>query len=271
MPISGRCLVHLTVKSIYDKKKKKEKITALTAYDALLARILDEQEIDIILVGDSVGMVLLGYDTTVPVTMREMLHHTKAVSRGVKHALIVADMPFGSYDTVERALRNAKRFIQEAGANAVKLEGGQRVQKQIHALVQNGFPVIGHLGMTPQTASQLGGYRVQGRDKKHADEILKDALLLDRLGVFSLVLECVPAALAQKITKKIKCPTIGIGAGQKTDGQVLVTHDMLGFSSSVHPRFVRRYAALEAQIKHAVSEYRKDVLNGRFPSKKESF
>ncbi len=263
--------MRLTVKAIYDRKKKKEKIVVLTAYDALLARILDEQGVDIVLVGDSVGMVLLGFESTVPVTMRDMLHHTKAVSRGIKHSLVVSDMPFGSYDTVERALRNAKRLIQEGSADAVKLEGGQRVEKQVQALVRGGFSVMGHLGMTPQTASQLGGYRVQGRDKKHAEQILKDALLLDRLGVFSLVLECVPAALAQKITQKVKCPTIGIGAGPKTDGQVLVTHDMLGFSSSVHPRFVRRYAALEAQIKHAVSEYRKDVLSSRFPSKQESF
>ncbi len=264
-------LMKLTVKSIYDKKKKKEKIVVLTAYDFLLARILDEQGVDVVLVGDSVGMVLLGFESTVPVTVRDMLHHTKAVSRGIKHSLVVSDMPFGSYDTVERALRNAKRLIQEGGANAVKLEGGKKIQKQIKALIQNGIPVVGHLGMTPQTATLLGGYRVQGRDQKHAEAILKDALLLDQLGVFSLVLECVPAKLAQKITQKVKCPTIGIGAGPKTDGQVLVTHDMLGFSSSVHPRFVRRYAALEAQIKHAVAHYRDDVLAGRFPSVKESF
>ncbi|HXV27467.1 MAG TPA: 3-methyl-2-oxobutanoate hydroxymethyltransferase [bacterium] len=263
--------MRLSIKSIYDKKKKQEKITALTAYDALLGRILDEQGADIILVGDSVGMVLLGYDTTVPVTMRDMLHHTKAVSRGVKQALVVADMPFGSYDTPERALRNARRFIQEGRADAVKLEGGARVRNQIQVLIRSGIPVMGHLGMTPQTASQLGGYRVQGRDKKQAQEILKDAELLDRLGVFSLVLECVPALLAHKITRKIKCPSIGIGAGPKTDGQVLVTYDMLGFTGPVRPKFVRQYANLEYQIRQAVSQYRNDVLKERFPSKKESF
>lgn len=263
--------MRLTVKSIFDKKKKAEKIVALTAYDCLLARILDEEQIDIVLVGDSVAMVLLGCDSTVPATMRDMLHHTKAASRGVGRALVVADMPFGSYDSAERALRNAKRFIQEAGAHAVKLEGGRRVEKQIRALISNGIAVMGHLGMTPQTASQLGGYRVQGREAKQADEILKDSQLLSRLGVFALVLECIPAALAEKISRKVKCPTIGIGAGPKTDGQVLVTHDMLGFQTGVAPKFVRKYASLEREVKRAVSQYRSDVLNGTFPSKQESF
>ena len=263
--------MRLTIKSIYDKKKKNEKIIALTAYDFPLARILDEQGVDIVLVGDSLGMVLLGYKSTTPVTMRDMLHHAKAVSRAVQKALLVVDMPFGSYDTPEQALRNAKRFVKEAGADAVKLEGGRRIQEQIQLLIASGISVMGHLGMTPQTASQLGGYRVQGRDKEQAQEILKDALRLDELGVFSLVLECVPLTLAEEITDKIKCPTIGIGAGPKTDGQVLVTYDMLGFASSVHPRFVRTYVNLEAAIKRAVSGYREDVLKGRFPSKQESF
>jgi 3-methyl-2-oxobutanoate hydroxymethyltransferase len=263
--------MRLTVKAVYDKKKKGEKIVALTAYDFPLARILDEEGIDIVLVGDSLGMVLLGYESTVPVTMREMLHHTKAASRAVQRSLLVADMPFGAYEDPLRAVRNAKRFLKEADADAVKLEGGRRVQKQIEFLVKSGIPVMGHLGMTPQTAGQLGGYRVQGKDKKQAASILQDAILLDRLGVFSLVLECVPMSLAEKITRKVKCPTIGIGAGPRTDGQVLVTYDMLGFQSNVRPKFVRRYANLEQQIRRAVTRYRRDVLNGKFPSKQESF
>jgi 3-methyl-2-oxobutanoate hydroxymethyltransferase len=260
-----------TVKSIYDKKKKGEKIVVLTAYDFPLARILDESGIDIILVGDSLGMVLLGYGSTVQVTMREMLHHTKAVSRAVHKALVVGDMPFGSYDDSERALRNAKRFLQEGGANAVKLEGGKRIEKQISSLIAAGIPVMGHLGMTPQTAEQLGGYKVQGRDKKKAEELVSDALLLEKLGVFALVLECVPASLAGEITQKVECPVIGIGAGPHTDGQVLVTYDMLGFQSPIHPKFVRHYAEIEKEMKGAVTKYREDVQKGKFPSKEESF
>lgn len=263
--------MRLTVKAIRDKKSRGEKITALTAYDFPFARVLDEEGIDIILVGDSLGMVLLGYDSTVPVAMREMLHHTKAVSRAVKRGLVVGDMPFGSYDSVERALRNGKRFLKEGAADAVKLEGGEVIGDEVRALVRAGVPVMGHLGMTPQTANQLGGYRVQGKEKDQAERIFRDAVLLDGLGVFALVLECMPAALAARITRKVKCPTIGIGAGAKTDGQILVLHDMLGFKSGVHPKFVRLYADLEAQMRRAVASYRRDVVKGRFPSKEESY
>lgn len=263
--------MRITAKAIYDKKAKREKITVLTAYDFPSARILDEAGIDIILVGDSLGMVMLGYENTVPVTMRDMLHHTRAVSRAVKKTLVIGDMPFGSYETPERAVRNAKRFLKEAGADAIKLEGGQKIQAQIEALIDAGIPVMGHLGMTPQTASLLGGYRVQGKEKKQAEEIQKDARLLDRLGVFSFVLECVPAVLSAKITREVKCPVIGIGAGPSVDGQVLVLHDMLGFQSKVHPRFVRQYASLERDIKTAIGKYRRDVINGKFPSKEESY
>jgi len=263
--------MRLTAKTIYDKKKNKEKIVALTAYDFPFARILDEAGIDIVLVGDSLGMVLLGYESTLPVTMREMLHHTRAASKAVKKALLVADMPFGSYDTADRALRNAKRFLKEGGADAVKLEGGEKICEKVKALIDAGVPVMGHLGMMPQTASLLGGYRVQGKEKKEAKKMIQEAGLLDRLGVFALVLECVPARLAEKITRQIKCPTIGIGAGIKTDGQILVLHDMLGFKSKVHPRFVRQYANLEAVIQKAVETYRTDVLAGRFPAAKESY
>ncbi len=259
-----------SIKSIREKKGK-EKIAVLTAYDFPFAKMLDETGIDIILVGDSLGMVLLGYESTLPVTMREMIHHTKAVSRAAKRPLVVSDMPFGSYDSVERASRNARRFIQEGGADAVKLEGGESVATIVKALVRSGIPVMGHLGMTPQSATQLGGYKVQGREPQQAQKISEDAQLLEEAGIFSLVLECVPHRLAEKITKKISCPTIGIGAGPKTDGQVLVLHDLLGFEGSVHPRFVRRYAEFEKEARKAFSRYIADVRSGSFPSLKESF
>lgn len=263
--------MRLTTKSIFDKKQKGEKIVALTAYDFPFAKILDEAGIDIILVGDSLGMVLLGYESTLPVSMREMLHHTKAVSRAVKKALVVADMPFGSYDTPEAALRNAKRFLKEAGADAVKAEGGRRIRRQIEALIAAGIPVMGHVGMTPQTATSLGGYRVQGKEKEKAQEILEDAIFLDQRKVFSIVIECVPQTLAAEITRQVKSPTIGIGAGPPTDGQILVLHDMLGFEGSVRPRFVRAYAKLGQEITKAVGRYREDVTAGKFPTKGESY
>ncbi len=260
-----------TVKSIYEKKKKGEKIVSLTAYDYPFGQILDDVGIDIVLIGDSLGMVLLGYETTVGVTMREMIHHTKAVSRAVKKALVVGDMPFGSYDNPERAVMSAKRFMKEGGADAIKLEGGKRVEKQVEAMVAAGIPVMGHIGMTPQTASALGGYKVQGKNKADAEVLIRDALLLDRLGAFAIVLECVPSDLAAEITQKVKCPTIGIGAGLKVDGQILVLHDMLGFKGKVYPRFVRKYAHFAEEASQAVAKYREDVLSGKFPSKEESF
>ncbi|MFZ5801554.1 MAG: 3-methyl-2-oxobutanoate hydroxymethyltransferase [Candidatus Omnitrophota bacterium] len=252
-------------------KKKKEKITVLTAYDFPTGRILDEAGLDILLVGDTLGMVILGYESTVPVTMAEMIHHTKAVSRAVRRALLVADMPYGSYASPELAVRNAKRFIEECGASAIKLEGGTRVAASVKAILKSGIPVMGHIGMTPQTADELGGYKVQGRTRAGAEAILRDAKCLDKLGVFAIVLECIPAALAQRITRAVSCPTIGIGAGPHTDGQVLVTPDLLGFESKVHPRFVRRYAFVEKMIRKAAAAYRNDVLRGRFPSAAESY
>lgn len=260
----------LTPKKIYSKKSKREKITVLTAYDFPFAQILDKSGIDVILVGDSLGMVVLGHETTLPVTMQDMIHHTQAAARGVKNALLVGDMPYKSYVNAASALKNAK-LLMKAGAGAVKLEGGKKVQKQIQSLVKAKIPVMGHLGMTPQSVKEFGGYRVQGREPKQAETILRDAVLLDRLGVFAIVLECVPSALAEKITKAVKCPTIGIGAGASVDGQVLVLHDLLGFESSVKPRFVRRYANLDEEVKRAVSDYRSDVLSGRFPLKEESY
>lgn len=261
----------LTIKSIIQKKGK-EKIAALTAYDFPFARILDAVGIDIILVGDSLGMVLLGYESTIHVTMREMLHHTKAVARAVKQALVVSDMPFGSYQASgDQAFRNAKRFLQEGGANAVKLEGGRSMAKVVDRLVRGGIPVMGHIGMTPQTATFLGGYKVQGRTSKEVRKLLEDARSLEEAGVFSLVLECVPSRLAEQITRKVSCPTIGIGAGPKTDGQILVLHDLLGFEGSFRPRFVRRYAEFEKEAKKAFGRYLADVRSGQFPSLRESF
>lgn len=259
-----------TVKEIIQLKGN-QKITALTAYDYPFARILDEAGIDIVLIGDSLGMVILGYESTVPVTMREMLHHTKAVSRAVKRALIVADMPFGSCDNPERAVRNAKRFLKEAGADAVKLEGGKKIEKEVQALILAGIPVMGHVGMTPQTAGSLGGYKVQGRDKSQAGDIFQDAAILSDLGVFSIVLECLPIELAEQITHKVQCPTLGIGAGAKTDGQILVLHDLLGFQGKVSPKFVRAFASLEQETRKAVEDYIQEVTAGKFPSKEESF
>lgn len=263
--------MRLTIKAIQEKKKKGEKITALTGYDFPFAKILDEQKLDIILVGDSLGMVLLGYESTVQVSMRDMIQHVKAVSRAVKSSLVVADMPFGSYATPERALRNAKRFLQECGADAIKLEGGCVVVEQVKLLVRSGIPVLGHLGMTPQTASQLGGYKVQAKENSEAKKLMEEALLLEKCGVFGVVLECIPAGVGKKVSQKLKIPTIGIGAGPGTDGQILVIHDMLGFASSVKPRFVRRYGNVQTEIERAVSSYVKDVQKGTFPSLKESY
>lgn len=262
----------ITVKDILEKKRSKERIVALSTYDFPFGKLVDESEIDIVLVGDSVGMVSLGLPSTLSVTMREMLHHTKAVSRAVKHALVVGDMPFGSYqDSPERAVRNGRRLIQEGGADAVKLEGGQAVLKQVRALAAAGISVMGHLGMTPQSATQLGGYKVQGRTKREAAGILRDALLLQKAGAFGVVLECIPVGLAKTVTKKLSIPTIGIGAGPFTDGQVLVLHDLLGFKSNVEPRFIRRYADLDRIIRSSIGAFRNDVLDGKFPSLEESF
>ena len=242
----------------------------LTAYDYPFAKILDEAGTDIILVGDSLGMVVLGFETTLPVTMSDMLRHTEAAARAVKSALLVADMPYRSYASPAVASKNA-RLLKKAGAQAVKLEGGKAVEKQIAAILKAGIPVMGHLGMLPQSIKKTGGYKVQGRDAKKAEEIFRDAKRLEALGVFALVLECVPSDLGAKITKALKCPVIGIGAGNGTDGQVLVLHDMLGFESGVRPRFVRKYAALADSARQAVREYRDDVASGKFPSKEESY
>ncbi len=262
----------VTLKSLARMKQQGEKIAALTAYDILFGLILDEAEIDLVLVGDSVGMVFSGYETTLPVTLDEIIYHCKAVNRVVKRALLVADMPFMTYQTnAEDALRNAARLMKEAGAEAVKLEGGQEYAETIRRLVQAGIPVMGHLGMVPQSVHQLSGYKVQGKERAAAEKILADAKALEDAGAFSVVLEKIPATLAGQITKAVQIPTIGIGAGAETDGQILVIYDMLGLFEKFQPKFVRRYANLAETAKNAVRNYIADVRNGDFPAEKESY
>jgi len=242
-------------------KERGEKIAVLTAYDFTMARILDRAAVDVILVGDSVGMVVLGYDTTLPVTLDMMIHHTKAVSRGAKRALIVADMPFLTFQLgMEEAMRNAGRLIQEGGAAAVKIEGGGRqIGDTAKRLVDIGIPVMGHLGLTPQSVHQLGGFRPQGRDSEAAERLLKDADVLEKAGVFAIVLESIPAELAGRVTSSLKVPTIGIGAGPECDGQVLVSYDMLGLSEGPVPPFAKQYTQLSEQIVSAARAYIEDV------------
>ncbi|WP_231684710.1 3-methyl-2-oxobutanoate hydroxymethyltransferase [Phosphitispora fastidiosa] len=249
-----------------------EKITVLTCYDYSMAKMLDQAGIEILLVGDSLGNVLLGYDSTIPVTMEDMLIHTKAVSRGAQNAMVVADMPFMSYQvSVEESVRNAGRFLQEAGANAIKLEGGREISQTIKAINDAGIPVMGHLGLTPQSINKLGGYRVQGRDEATARLILNNALALQDAGVFSIVLECVPAPLAKMVSERIDVPTIGIGAGAGCDGQVVVIHDLLGLYSTVSPKFAKKYANLHSTILEAVGRYKSEVKEGLFPGSEHSY
>ncbi|MDP3013245.1 MAG: 3-methyl-2-oxobutanoate hydroxymethyltransferase, partial [Candidatus Subteraquimicrobiales bacterium] len=236
------------------------------------AKLLDEVGVDILLVGDSLGMVVLGYETTLSVTMDEMLHHTKAVKRGTKRAMVVGDMPFMSYQiSVEEALKNAGRFLQEGGAQAVKLEGGEEIALVAERIIKVGIPVMGHLGLTPQSVHQFGGYKVRGREESQAKKLLTDAKILNELGVFSIVLECVPACLAKEISEAVSVPTIGIGAGRYCDGQVLVTQDMLGLFDKFVPKFVKQYTKLNDLIKKAVSDYISEVKEGKFPSKEHEF
>ncbi len=262
----------ITVTQLKEMKNKSNKITALTAYDVQTARLLDSTGIEVILVGDSLGMVVMGYENTLPVTMEEMLHHARAVTRGVNRSLVVADMPFMSYQTgVNDAMINAARFMKDAGVQGVKLEGGRSILPQIRALVDAGIPVMGHLGLTPQSVHQLGGFKVQGKEDIQAERILTEALELEKAGIFALVLECIPVTLAREITRKLKIPTIGIGAGSDCDGQILVIQDLLGMDTDFKPKFVRRYANLQRVITEAVQKYIVDVKNMQFPNVDESF
>jgi 3-methyl-2-oxobutanoate hydroxymethyltransferase len=262
----------LTIQDIIMMKQNGEKISMLTAYDASFAGLLDSSGIDMILVGDSLGMVLLGYESTIPVTMEEMLHHCRAVKKGVNRAVLVGDMPFMSYQVSEsEAITNAGRFLKEAGCDAIKLEGGTEVCDIVKAIVRAGIPVVGHIGLTPQTASQLGGYKVQGKDAESARRLLESAKALEAAGAFSIVLECIPAQLSNVISETVSIPTIGIGAGQFCDGQVLVTHDMVGMFEKFVPTFVKKYVNLAPQIKEAVAAYNKEVKSGDFPNEEQSF
>ena len=253
-------------------KKEGRKIVALTAYDFPTAKILDICGIDIILVGDSLGMVVLGYQSTIPVTMEDMIHHTKAVSRAVNRAFVVADMPFMSYHiSKEQAMTNAAKLIAEGGAHAVKLEGGEEIASIVKAIVDAGIPVVGHLGLTPQSVHQLGGYKVQGKEKEKAKKILNDAKVLEQAGICALVLESIPMELAKDIAENISVPTIGIGAGPYCDGQILVTHDMLGITQGHRPKFVKQYADIEKIMIEGINAYIKEVQQGLFPDEEHSF
>jgi 3-methyl-2-oxobutanoate hydroxymethyltransferase len=253
------------------RRKKGERLAMLTAYDFPTARLVAEAGVDLILVGDSLGMVVLGYDSTVPVTMDDMVHHTKAARRGAPDAFLIADMPFLSYGTPELALANAGRLMKEAGADSIKLEGGVEVVPIVEALVRAGVPVLGHIGLTPQTASALGGYKLQGKDEARARQIVGDAAALDAAGCWGVVLELVPAPLARLITERVAIPTIGIGAGADCDGQVLVFHDVVGLFSGFTPTFVKRYAEAGNAIREALSRYAEEVRDGRFPAGGQSF
>ncbi len=269
----------ITVPSILERKSEiskqnssQSKITCLTAYDYPTARLLDEAGVDVLLVGDSVAMAELGYDSTLPVTMEEMLHHTRAVRRGTRRALLVADMPYGSYhDDPAQAVRNAVRFVKEAGAEAIKVEGGERRMEMIARLVDAEIPVMGHIGLTPQSVNAFGGFRVQGKTAEAGDQILRDARAVEAAGAFSIVLESIPRELAARITRELRIPTIGIGAGPDCDGQILVIHDLLGMTFGHQPKFVRRYADVGEIISRAAAEYCRDVQQGSFPSDEESY
>ena len=260
------------IPDLQDKKREGRKITMLTAYDYPSAKFIDDAGIDAILVGDSLGMVVLGYDSTVPVTMDEMIHHAKAVRRGTKRAFLIGDMPFMSYQiSTEEAVRNAGRFMKEAGCDAVKLEGGDEVVEVTKAIVGAGIPVLGHLGLTPQTVSKLGGYRIQGKDADSAKKILDQALRLEQVGCFAVVLECVPDKVAKLITERLKIPVIGIGAGPDCDGQVLVTNDMIGLFDKFVPKFVKQYVKLSSLLTDAFTRYKDEVEKGVFPGKEHCF
>ncbi len=253
-------------------KKRGERFAMLTAYDYPSARLVEEAGVPIILVGDTLGMVVLGYDTTIPVTMDEMLHHVKAVVRGTRKAHVVADMPFMSFQAgPQDALRNAGRMLKEGGAQSVKLEGGRRVADTISLLVSSGIPVMGHIGLTPQSVNQFGGYKVQGKTPAAAVKLINDAVALEQAGAYAVVLETIPAQLGEVITQKVSVPTIGIGAGPHCDGQVQVFHDLLGLFEEFVPRHAKRYAQLGEVIKEAVGRYASEVQEGAFPTEKESF
>jgi 3-methyl-2-oxobutanoate hydroxymethyltransferase len=265
-------LRRVTTRRLQDMKKQGKRISCLTAYDALIARILDDAGIDLILVGDSLGNIVQGHETTIPVTLDDIIYHTKAVVKGVQRALVVADMPFMSYQvSPEEAFRNAGRLMKEAGASAVKVEGGHRVCEAVRRMTEAGIPVMAHLGLTPQSINQFGSYRARGQNTEEAEEMMRDAKELEEAGAFAVVLEKIPMQLAQKITESLTIPTIGIGAGPHCDGQILVYSDMLGLTIDFSPRFVRRYDSLHERVDDSVSRYIQDIQSGNFPDESESY
>ena len=262
----------ITIPKLKEMKKRGEKIACLTAYDYITASLLDAAGVDLILVGDSGAMVFAGHETTLPITIDQMIYHSQAASRGVKRALLIADMPFLSFQvTPEEAIRNAGRFLKEGGADGVKVEGGEPMAETIRRLVSVGIPVMGHLGLTPQSIRSFGTYCLRGKKSHEAEELKRDAKIMEEAGAFSIVLEKIPASLAKEISQSLSIPTIGIGAGPDCDGQILVTHDMLGLFETFKPKFVRRYAELAQTIRTAVETYSKDVKEGKYPSKEESY
>jgi len=262
----------ITIADLMAKKEQAKKITMLTAYDYPTAQMVDKAGIDTILVGDSLGMVVLGYTSTVPVTMEEMIHHTKAVTRGTTYAFVLGDMPFTSYQAgIEKAIENAGRFIKEGECDAVKLEGGSEVAPVVKAIVTAGVPVCAHIGLTPQTATQLSGFKVQGKDAESARNMINAAKDLEKAGAFMVVMECIPEMLASRITKALTIPTIGIGAGKDCDGQVLVYHDMVGLFERFTPKFVKQYIKLGPMIIDALKEYKNEVEEGVFPGEEHTF
>ncbi len=264
--------MRVTIGEIREMKQRGEKIPMLTAYDYAFAKIIDEAGVPLILVGDSLGMVMLGYESTIPVTMDEMIHHVKAVVRGTKHAMVIGDMPFMTYHvSMEDTMRNAARFIQEGGAQAVKLEGGEVVADKVSRLVSCGIPVQGHIGLTPQSVNQLGGYKVVGKTAEVAVRLLNDARALEEAGAFSIVLECIPAPLSQLITERVMVPTIGIGAGKGCNGQVQVVSDILGLFTDFVPKHAKQYARLNQTVTTAVTDYIAEVQAGDFPTTKQSY
>lgn len=262
----------ITTKTLTEMKSRGEKISMLTAYDFTLAGIIDKAGIDVILVGDSASNVMAGHETTLPITLDQMIYHASSVIRGVNRALVVVDLPFGSYQADSKeALRSSIRIMKESGAHAVKLEGGSQIKGSIERILQAGIPVMGHLGLTPQSIYKFGTYTVRAKQEEEAEQLINDAKMLEKVGCFSIVLEKVPAKLAEKISKKISIPVIGIGAGRNVDGQVLVIHDMLGMSKEFNPRFLRRYSDLNQIITDAVSKYSTEVKSEDFPSKEEQY
>lgn len=262
----------VTTQTIVDMKRQGEKISMLTAYDYTMASIIDSAGVDVILVGDSASNVMAGFDTTIPMTLDHMIYHTSCVVRGVHRALVIADLPFMSYQvTAKEALINAGRMMKEAGAHAVKLEGGKSITPTVKRIVDAGIPVMGHLGLTPQSIYKFGTYKVRAKEEKEAEQLLKDAKKLEEAGVFSIVLEKIPASLAEQVTESVSVPTIGIGAGAKCDGQVLVLHDMLGLNKDFSPRFLRRYADLHTSMSESVQQYIEDVKKGDFPDSSEQY